>query len=73
MANSALAEIERLKDSLQLQPHPEGGFFAETYRAESTVAGAKGDRSASTAIYFLITPDAVNASTRKHRTTIKVL
>ena len=58
-SSSSQIEIERLKESLQLQPHPEGGFFAETYRAESNVAGAKGERSASTAIFFLITPDAV--------------
>jgi len=64
-SNTSQTEIERLKDSLQLQPHPEGGFFAETYRAESTVAGTKGERSASTAIYFLITPDAV--STKHHQ------
>ena len=47
-ASSAQTEIEKLKESLSLQPHPEGGYFAETYRAESSVAGAKGERSAGT-------------------------
>jgi predicted cupin superfamily sugar epimerase len=45
---------------LSLQPHPEGGFFKETYRAgESIPASAlpahfNGDRSFSTAIYYLL-------------------
>ena len=45
---------------LNLQPHPEGGFFAETYRSTETVARAHlpgryaGDRSFATGIYFLV-------------------
>ncbi len=45
---------------LALQPHPEGGYFRQTYRAETTIsrsalpAGFGGDRAASTAIYFLL-------------------
>ena len=35
---------------LQLQPHPEGGHFRETFRD----APADGGRGASTAIYFLL-------------------
>ncbi|MDI4658271.1 cupin domain-containing protein [Xanthobacter autotrophicus] len=35
---------------LQLQPHPEGGHFRETFRD----APAGGGRGASTAIYFLL-------------------
>jgi predicted cupin superfamily sugar epimerase len=45
---------------LQLTPHPEGGFFRETYRAE----GRSGSRSASTAIYFLLPQGHVS---RLHR------
>ncbi len=47
-------------DRLQLQPHPEGGFYRQTYRAEMTIARAGlpssflGDRAAATAIYFLL-------------------
>ena len=36
---------------LGLQPHPEGGFFKETYRSTGNV----NDRNYSTAIYFLLT------------------
>jgi len=48
---------------LQLQPHPEGGFFRETYRAgmRVTPAGASHQRSASTAIYYLLCDGAHSA------------
>jgi|LNFM01.1.fsa_nt_gb predicted cupin superfamily sugar epimerase len=36
---------------LGLAPHPEGGFFRETFRDDGTAPGA---RAASTAIYFLL-------------------
>jgi len=41
-------------DRLDLQPHPEGGYFRETYRADRRVDVDGLDRSASTAIYFLL-------------------
>ena len=41
-------------DALDLKPHPEGGYYRETYRAETNVPTTFGDRSASTAIYFLV-------------------
>ena len=38
-----------------LFPHPEGGFYAETFRSNDTVTRADGaSREASTAIYFLL-------------------
>jgi predicted cupin superfamily sugar epimerase len=41
---------------LGLGPHPEGGFFRETFRAEELPMALprQGKRSASTAIYFLL-------------------
>lgn len=45
---------------LDLQPHPEGGWFRETYRSEEQFAGERlparcgGARAFSTAIYFLL-------------------
>jgi predicted cupin superfamily sugar epimerase len=47
-------------DKLQLQPHPEGGYFRETYRSSETIAAAAlparfgASRAFSTAIYFLL-------------------
>ncbi|EAQ27939.1 hypothetical protein NAP1_10108 [Erythrobacter sp. NAP1] len=45
-ANSADALIEQL----QMQPHPEGGWYAETWRADSDGSG----RARGTAIHFLL-------------------
>ncbi|RPJ59895.1 MAG: cupin domain-containing protein [Acidobacteria bacterium] len=51
---------EQLIQLLGLQPHPEGGYFRETYKSSVTVpesalpAGCAGCRSAGTAIYFLL-------------------
>ena len=39
---------------LGLHPHPEGGYYRETYRAPLRVQAHGGNRSASTAIYFLL-------------------
>ncbi len=41
---------------LDLQPHPEGGHFREVFRSLNVVrpADGRGDRSALTAIYFLL-------------------
>jgi len=44
-----------LINRLGLQRHPEGGWFAETFRSQDTVTHADGrTRAASTAIYFLL-------------------
>jgi predicted cupin superfamily sugar epimerase len=41
--------------ALRLAPHPEGGFFSETFRASAAVDAPFGARrAASTAIYFLL-------------------
>lgn len=45
-------EIIRLLD---MQPHPEGGHYAETFRASGE------SRAASTAIYYLLQADEVSA------------
>jgi predicted cupin superfamily sugar epimerase len=41
---------QEIIDSLALAPHPEGGFYRETYRAQ-----------ASTGIYYLLTPGQKSA------------
>ncbi len=47
-----VADVARL---LSLEPHPEGGFFRETFRSRQLVATPTGPRPASTAILFLVT------------------
>jgi predicted cupin superfamily sugar epimerase len=48
-------------DELKLVPHPEGGLYVETHRAPLHVATPQGDRSASTAIYFLLPAGSFSA------------
>ena len=58
---------DRIKALLDLRPLPEeGGFYAETYRAEAIPAGGlpthfEGPRAFKTAIYYLLTPDTFSA------------
>lgn len=53
--------IEEYVAYYQMQPHPEGGFYKETYRSGTSISFDKGvdrfdgERSIATAIYFLIT------------------
>jgi predicted cupin superfamily sugar epimerase len=49
-------DVERMVEALELKPHPEGGFFRETFRSSRRLAATEGDahRDASTAIYFLL-------------------
>jgi predicted cupin superfamily sugar epimerase len=50
-----MAEGQAIIEILGLRPHPEGGWFTETWR-EPLTEGARGAdrRSASTAIYYLL-------------------
>ena len=43
-------DADELIDALELEPHPEGGWFRETWRDRP----ADGSRGAGTAIYFLL-------------------
>lgn len=58
---------EQLISKLDLQPHPEGGYFKETYRSEGSIAkdglgkAYNGPRNYSTSIYFLLTSDKFSA------------
>ena len=46
---------ENIIATLQMTPHPEGGFYAETYRCrESVNLDRQGRRSLGTSIYFLL-------------------
>lgn len=43
-------DAQTIIDELAMQPHPEGGWYVETFRADAP----DGDRGASTAIYYLL-------------------
>jgi uncharacterized protein len=52
---SVLSPADIIRE-LKLKPHPEGGYYAETFR-DGHLAG---QRSASTAIYFMLTAGEVS-------------
>jgi predicted cupin superfamily sugar epimerase len=55
-------EAERLIAELRLGPHPEGGYFRETFRSADRVTTSRGSlRSALTTILFLLTGDSFSA------------
>ncbi|MGD2035181.1 MAG: cupin domain-containing protein [Bacteroidales bacterium] len=57
---------------LNLKPHPEGGFFRETYRANLEVDqkhlpfGFSGNRKLSTSIYYLLRSEDISRFHRLH-------
>ncbi|HVZ80451.1 MAG TPA: cupin domain-containing protein [bacterium] len=51
---------EQLIHLLDLKPHPEGGYFCETYRGPSLIPGHQPSRHYSTAIYYMLVPGAVS-------------
>ena len=52
--------IAFLVEKLQLSPHPEGGFYSETYRSDVNIGTSAGTRNLTTAIYFLLTSENVS-------------
>jgi uncharacterized protein len=61
-----IARAAELVERLRLQPHPEGGFYAEVHRSPVVVQarGGRPARAALTSIYFLLPAGAVS---RWHR------
>jgi uncharacterized protein len=59
-SDAARTRVEELIRTLDLLPHPERGFFVETYRALAPVTAPTHaePRAAATAIYFLVTAEA---------------
>jgi len=62
---------QQIQDLLKLRPLPiEGGLFAESYRsplplsADALPPAYSGERSAATAIYYMLTPDTFSAMHR---------
>jgi uncharacterized protein len=60
-------KIEKIIKKLKLIPHPEGGYFRETYRSAGEIKQKsldkkyKGKRNFSTCIYFLLTSNDFSA------------
>ena len=58
------ARVKFLVEHLNLSPHPEGGFYKETYRSAGNTQTSSGDRSLLTSIFFLLTSENIS---RFHR------
>jgi len=55
-------EAQRLIAELRLAPHPEGGYYRETYRSTERVTTPRGTtRSALTSVLFLLTGESFSA------------
>jgi predicted cupin superfamily sugar epimerase len=70
--NNTINPIEYYITSLNLLPHPEGGFYKETFRSKGTIPhnalpeGFSGPRNFSTSIYFLLPGNTFSAIHRIH-------
>ncbi len=56
---------DEIINQLKLKPHPEGGYYRETYRSPD-IPGSNPRRAYSTAIYYLLVPGSVS---KMHRLT----
>ncbi len=61
------SNVDKLIKILDLEPHPEGGYYKESYRSLGTIgfndptSNFSGERSYCTAIYYLLTSDTFSA------------
>lgn len=68
-----MESIINLIHTLNLQPHPEGGYYRETYRSEGEINQESlneiylGKRNYSTCIYFLLTSETFSAFHKIHQ------
>ena len=68
-----MSEAAEWIESLQMQPHPEGGWFREVYRSDESISQQclpdrfDGDRAFSTAIYYLLEKSDFSALHRIHQ------
>ena len=60
-----MKHLETIIKKLDLKPHPEGGYFKETYRSHGKINQGslddsfEGSRNYSTCIYFLLTSETL--------------
>lgn len=57
---SAKNQIEELVNILKMNAHQEGGFYAETYRADSKGETENGQRQLAMSIFFLLRSEDVS-------------
>jgi uncharacterized protein len=61
------SNIDNLVKILKLEPHPEGGYYKESYRSQGIIgfndptSNFSGERNYCTAIYYMLTTDTFSA------------
>lgn len=53
-------QVKSIISQLELEKHPEGGYFKETYRSGEITDTAQGKRNISTAIYYLLDSESIS-------------
>lgn len=55
-----ILSVDQIVESLNLEPHVEGGYFRQTFKAvgEPSITTERGERSLLTSIYYLLTADS---------------
>jgi len=62
-----IKQVKDIVEQLNLKPHPEGGYYKETYRSAGEIQSVNlsdsysGNRNYCTCIYFLLTSDQFSA------------
>jgi hypothetical protein len=59
-----MKDVNYWQDKLEMSPHPEGGFYRETYRSLHTMTTDRGVRNLATSIFYLL---AGNDQSHFHR------
>lgn len=49
-----MSKVEELIKAYDLLPHPEGGFYKETYRSKEMTMTSRGERPVATGIFYLL-------------------
>ncbi|MEM7086924.1 MAG: cupin domain-containing protein [Bacteroidota bacterium] len=68
-----MTTMETIIRQLDLSPHPEGGYFKETYRSSGTISETElgdpydGKRNFATSIYFLLHSETFSAFHKIHQ------
>ena len=58
LSRNLIMEKQSLIESLELEPHQEGGYFRRTYSSEIEAAASTGSRPLMSSIYYMLTDDS---------------
>ena len=56
-----MANYQKIIKNLNLEPHPEGGFYRRFFESNSKLETKYGERFAMTSVHYLMTVESFNA------------